>query len=71
MPVNPTVSNGRSPATKRVAKARKIVDRRRRLIAEIRLPSSGTVEAEKLLAIFERSLAIFEDDLVNVEEVDE
>jgi hypothetical protein len=46
-----------------VTKGRRIVARQRQLIVEIRARGGDSENAEDLLGAFERSLAIFEDDL--------
>jgi hypothetical protein len=50
-----------------VIKARGIVARQRQLIAEIRARGGDSEKAEDLLSTFERSLAIFEDDLAKID----
>jgi ATP phosphoribosyltransferase len=49
-----------------VTRARDIIARQRRLIAEIRACGGDSEKAEDLLSTFERSLAIFEDDLAEI-----
>jgi hypothetical protein len=49
-----------------VTGAKSIVARQRALIAEIRARGRDSALAEDLLARFERSLAIFEDDLAEI-----
>jgi len=56
----------RDQATRHVLRGREIVDRQRILIARLRLRSRDADAAEDLLACFERSLAIFEDDLARL-----
>ena len=58
-------------AQRHVAEARRIVARQRRLIADLtRCNGYGQQEA-KILAAFEKSLAIFEDDLASVSTTDD
>jgi hypothetical protein len=49
-----------------VTSGRRIVARQRQLIVEIRARGGDCVKAEDLISAFERSLAIFEDDLASV-----
>jgi hypothetical protein len=53
-------------AQEHVTKGRGIVARQRQLIAELRARGGDSENAEDLLAAFERSLAIFEDDLAAI-----
>jgi len=53
-------------ACEHVAKGRPIVARQRQLITEVRARGGDSERAEDLLAAFERSLAIFEDDLAAI-----
>jgi hypothetical protein len=53
-------------AYKHVTKGRRIVAGQRELIAEIRARGGECEKAEDLLSTFERSLAIFEDDLAQI-----
>jgi hypothetical protein len=50
----------------RVAEARRIVERQRWLITKIKACNDDCAQEEELLSTFEKSLAIFEDDLANV-----
>jgi hypothetical protein len=52
-----------SPAELRVDEARRIVARQRELIAKLKTCNGYYPHEEELLSNFERSLAIFEDDL--------
>jgi hypothetical protein len=56
----------RKSALKRVTKARDIVAKQRKLIAEIRARGGDCGNMEDMLWVFERSLAIFEDDLAAI-----
>jgi hypothetical protein len=49
-----------------VITGQRIVARQRQLIAEIRARDGDYDTAENLLSAFERSLAIFEDDLASI-----
>jgi hypothetical protein len=49
--------------------ARKIVDRQRRLIADKMAAGHDTAAAERLLSQFERTLAIFEGELADAQEM--
>ena len=49
-----------------VVKGRRIVERQRQLITEIRARGGASAQAEELLVAFERSLVIFEDDLEGI-----
>jgi hypothetical protein len=50
-----------------VISGQRIVARQRQLIADIRVRGGDCAKAEELLSAFERSLAIFEDDLASVQ----
>ena len=52
-----------SLAFEHVLKGRRIVARQRQLIDQIRARGGESAQAEDLLVQFERTLAIFEDDL--------
>jgi hypothetical protein len=54
-------------AIRHVRVGREIVERQRRLIAAQRGRGHSTCYAESLLATFERSLAVFEDDLASLQ----
>jgi hypothetical protein len=56
----------RKSALKRVTEARDIVAKQRKLIAEIRACGGDCGKVEDMLWVFERSLAIFEDDLAAI-----
>lgn len=60
------VLNSQALAYEHVAKGQRIVARQRALIAELRERGGECGTAEDLLSIFERSLAIFEDDLAAI-----
>jgi hypothetical protein len=60
-------SERRALAIDHVERGRATVARQRRLITEIRDRRGDSSHAEELLATFERSLAIFEDDLRDIE----
>jgi hypothetical protein len=53
-------------AEQHVTTGRRIVARQRELIGEIRARGADCADAEDLLSVFERSLAIFEDDLAAI-----
>jgi hypothetical protein len=53
-------------AHRHVTQGRRIVARQRELITEIRDRGADSTSAEDLLSAFERSLAIFEDDLAAI-----
>jgi hypothetical protein len=55
-----------SLAERHVKRGREIVARQRELIAQLRAHRCDTAFAEDLLQCFERSLAIFEDDLARL-----
>jgi len=57
-------------AQEHIIKGRRIIARQRRLIEEIRARKGDTISAEELLAQFERSLAVFEEDLVAISSQD-
>jgi hypothetical protein len=61
------VSARRALALQHVEKGRVIVARQRVLIDRIRAFNGNASSAEELLGTFERSLAIFEDDLTELE----
>jgi hypothetical protein len=50
-------------AMRHVAEGRRIVDRQRALVARLKEAGLDANAAEDLLAQFERTLAVFEDDL--------
>lgn len=54
-------------AARHVAEGKRIVARQRTLIARHEEAGRSTVDSEKLLALFERTLRIFEDDLQALE----
>jgi hypothetical protein len=56
----------RKSALEHVTKARDIVAKQRKLIAEIRARGGDCGNMEDMLWVFERSLAIFEDDLAAI-----
>jgi hypothetical protein len=56
-------------ARQHVLRGRAIVARQRKIIATIRSLGRDHRDAEELLAQFERSLAIFEADLVQLEKL--
>jgi hypothetical protein len=60
------VSDQKARAHRHVTKARDIVARQRDLIAGIRARGGERGKMEDLLSVFERSLAIFEDDLAAI-----
>jgi hypothetical protein len=60
------LSDRKALASEHVTKGQHIVARQRKLIAEIRARGGECGEAEDLLSAFERSLAIFEDDLAAI-----
>jgi hypothetical protein len=47
----------------RVAEARRIVERQRKIVETFRRRNMNASDAESLLVAFEKSLAIFEDEL--------
>jgi hypothetical protein len=49
-----------------IIKGQRIIARQRRLIEEIRARKGDTIGGEGLLAQFERSLAVFEEDLTAI-----
>jgi hypothetical protein len=49
-----------------VTKGRRIVARQLQLIGEIRARGGDSVGAEDLLSAFERTLAVFQDDLASI-----
>lgn len=53
----------REMATRHVEAGRRIVDSQRQLIEQLRAGARPTVEAERLLSLYESSLQIFEQDL--------
>jgi pantothenate kinase-related protein Tda10 len=54
-------------AERHVRRGREIVARQRKLIADLGAQGSDTQVAEELLAAFERSQELFEDDLAGFE----
>jgi hypothetical protein len=56
----------RKSALESVTKARDIVAKQRELIAEIKARGGDCGNMEDMLWVFERSLAIFEDDLAAI-----
>ena len=54
-------------AREHVRKGRAIVARQRALIDRVRFADGATGKDEMLLALFERTLGIFEDDLARLE----
>jgi hypothetical protein len=59
-------ANRAALAQDHVIRGRRIVARQRQLIAEVRARGGDCTQAEDLLSQFERSLAIFEDDLASI-----
>jgi hypothetical protein len=62
-----TISARRMLAVQHVERGNAIVVRQRRLIDKLRAMKGATSGAEELVDAFERSLAIFEDDLDRLE----
>jgi len=61
------ISNRHALAIDHVARGRVVIARQQKLIREIRDRQGDCSSAEDLLATFERSMAIFEDDLREIE----
>lgn len=55
-------------ATRHVGLGREIVQRQRRLVADLRARGIGTTNAESLLAMFERLLAMMEGELASIQQ---
>jgi hypothetical protein len=51
-------------ATRHVEGGTLIVERQKQLIARMKLSGLNTLEAERLLVAFEKTLAVFRDDLL-------
>ncbi len=58
------MSNKRiAAAARHVEQGRRIIERQREAIAKLKKLGKDTAHSEKLLALFERTLVIFENDL--------
>ncbi|MCC6780007.1 MAG: hypothetical protein IT537_25805 [Hyphomicrobiales bacterium] len=66
MPDRHHLAERQALARRHVESGRKIVERQRELIAEIRSRGGDCRTAEDLLARFERTLSVFEDDLADL-----